>query len=520
MNADTGHVVRSNTGNILVSANRNTASTVYYPRDLAETCQPTLLEGQFCMAQDISKIPNDWEIDNLGDWFLGSHARLPVYRLLGSDGVYIGWLVGYPIRQGRIIWDRVITLNSISTDVDKEIDELHYDLTGSFAMFIVAENSTRIILDAAGSLSVVYSKRQKIVASSPALVPYENGTEDNTELIELFGIPQKNNWFPFGLTPRNGVFRLLPNHSLNLSSFAVTRNWPKAGVKIVTDSYDAVVEISSLLEDLLSAIAYDYNPWLSLTAGMDSRVLLACARRMGIGIQCFTVDFDDPLSNLDCKISSEIAKRFGLRHEVISFDDASDQELRLWMYRIGCSANAVRAWYGQRAFAKLGVEQPHVMGVGAEVASGIYWRSTVPKSSKFSAKEIVDRLRLPCSPRIINAASEWLNGVSGYNTYTILDLLYIEQRIGCWASVVNTYANPYGGKFTLFGFAGRRLYDLFLSLPPEYRASNRLPFDLIKLNSPDLMTLPFNRRNTFINRTKTRIKESKLYALLGRRITK
>ncbi len=482
-------------------------ATVYRPQELSKEFGLEDLHYQYCLSEDNARIPEGWNLDNLQGWCLGAHSSLPIYQLRCKESTNTGWLIGFPILRGSLIRGSVIELSCELIDVNAEVDKLYYELTGSFTVIIINDYSQKVFLDSAGTLSAIYSGQDRILASSPAFVPYGDQTEDNNELIQQFGIPGKNNWIPFGLTPRCGVHRLLPNHSLDLSSFTVSRNWPISEFGSVDHTNSVVVEISTILKNLLGAIAEEFRPWLSLTAGMDSRTLLACAHENLDKMNFFTINFKEPSSELDCTISQKIAVDFKLRHSVLMYEEPSDPELRIWMYRIGCCANMIRVWYGQSGFTKLGTEQPYIAGTGSEVARGFYWLSSDSVDTVLSPEDIIDRLSLPSSEEVVEAAREWLDGVSGFNTYTVLDLLYIEQRLGCWASIGNTYANPQAGRFRITGFAGRRLYELMLSLPPEYRRDQRLPIDLIKSNCPDLLAIPFNKPITFSGRPRSKLRQ-------------
>ena len=76
------------------------------------------------------------------------------------------------------------------------------------------------------------------------------------------------------------------------------------------------------------------------------------------------------------------------------------------------------------------------------------------------------------------------------NTFSLLDLLYLEQRLGCWGG-----PSGYGhvaGRCRLFPLMHRAVFDAMLQLPFEYRAAQRLAHDLINSRWPELLRLPFN----------------------------
>ncbi len=71
-----------------------------------------------------------------------------------------------------------------------------------------------------------------------------------------------------------------------------------------------------------------------------------------------------------------------------------------------------------------------------------------------------------------------------------MDLLYIEQRLGCWGGPQSIGAIF---SFVINPFCNRRIFTLMLSLPPQYKRQNKVSDDLIKHLWPELLKFPFNR---------------------------
>ena len=73
----------------------------------------------------------------------------------------------------------------------------------------------------------------------------------------------------------------------------------------------------------------------------------------------------------------------------------------------------------------------------------------------------------------------------------ILDLTYIEQRLGCWGGPQH-YGHPHSSALRLFPFCHRKIFELMLKLPYEYRQKQELTIDIIRQEWPELLSLPFN----------------------------
>jgi hypothetical protein len=98
---------------------------------------------------------------------------------------------------------------------------------------------------------------------------------------------------------------------------------------------------------------------------------------------------------------------------------------------------------------------------------------------------------MPQHPTLARAASRWLRSAEHFDTFLLLDLAYIELRLGCWGA-----APPFGPDFVYRDFCPlieTTVFELTLSLPREFRRSHRLAPALIAQEWPELLRLPFNR---------------------------
>ena len=317
------------------------APILRYPSEIARRCGPSDLVGQFILSKDPDHLPGDWTRHRLGPWWLAVHPALPAIDLIGPDSSRLGWLVGYPIdRDGRFASD-ALRWPSAPVD-DAEVEEMLYATGGRYLCILIAGPAPRVYLDPCGSLAAVFSPRHGIVASSTALVPYSRGCEDDRPMIEILGIPDTSKWFPFGMTSRRFVHRLLPNHYLDLESWAAVRHWPTAEILPDDDVASAVAVIASIAKRHIAAVAERFPLHIGLTAGYDSRMLLACARDHLEDTVFFTLGLGDAKARSDCHYGSRIAREFGLTHRIIGFREPDPGDMTRWLYRTGCCVGEVR----------------------------------------------------------------------------------------------------------------------------------------------------------------------------------
>jgi hypothetical protein len=390
------------------------------------------MSGQFLLAKAESPVLAGWPKRQLGQWILHQHPHLPVSDVRSQDGTQMAWIIGLAVdAEGRVlppVWHLPFDCEAADSAIrfEAELDRL----AGRFAAVFLTPRIQRFYLDASGSLAAVYCQERQAVASSCNLIPQIAGLQKNFDLIKSLGIPFCDSYFPFGLTPWSAITRLLPNHFLDISNWTAQRHWPKGNWTDSVEPLEKMVEqIAALTEAYIRGVANLAPLQVPLTAGYDSRMLLACLGSSLPDIRFYTDAIPDFTARVDCAYGRRIAKRFGLKHSVRTWQDSTREEIENWLNRTGAC--------------------------------------------------VTDR-----------EASDWLNGLPAADTVQILDLFYFEQRLGCWAGP--SMYGPVGPRFLAYGFNSRQIYEKMLSLPLDYRSEERLPIDLIRLKWPALLEFPFN----------------------------
>ena len=365
-----------------------------------------------------------------------------------------------------------------------------YSFGGRFAVVLLDGRYPRLYLDPCGSLSAVYCAHQRLVASTPNLIPYDDLSRDRVELAHAIGIPHTEGMYPFTMTPRYGVERILPNHCLDLRDWRTIRHWPKETLAETSTVDDSVAEIATIVKRQIAAVVAATPTYLPLTAGLDSRMLLACARALANRLELFTLDIGDRNSTIDCDTARRIARRFGLKHRVLPMEKARDEDLEEWMFRIGYSTSERRGWQCATMYKRLPGGHAVLTGNGGEVARAYYWREDDTEATVVTPERLVEHCACPMEEEPLARARAWLDAVPTANALEILDLFMIEQDMGGWASIVQ-YAQCDPG-FSIFPLCHRDVVQRLLTLPVSYRRSGHLPLDVISREWPDLLAWPIN----------------------------
>lgn len=283
-------------------------------------------------------------------------------------------------------------------------------------------------------------------------------------------------------------WRLLAGHYLNLDRFAAVRHTDyrdiPAGSGRVEDHLDT---IAGEVRGMATALAKAGRPVaMGLTGGADSRMTLAALRGATEDVLFYTVDV--PGGRFDRTRAGELAARFGLRHAVLPYARASAAQSAEWDRRTG---HAV-ATANRTMFPSVDPLRDHLClgGLGGEVGRCFLWRDLNSLPAQIDARTIVDRLKLPRLAVVEDRIAEWLAGLPQTEPARVLDLAYIEQRMGPWA-FAQSYANP--ASLVLHPLGSAAALRAMLALPAEYRQNDGMIRGMVERHWPELLELPINR---------------------------
>ena len=447
------------------------------------------LDGQFVLTKNPGYVPEKWSVRESGGWLLATHPSLPVVDIETSSGSNLGWIIGHAINLSASILSgkTVFPVEMNDNRKERNVEKYLYKLGGRYAAIISGGGISRLYLDPGGSLSAVYSLHEPVIASTPSLMQGNGGFDD--ELIRTLGMPESGSYYPFGLTPYRQVRRLLPNHYLDLSSWSAVRHWPQKKELSINNETDAAVrEIVGIIKNNLHAVAKAYPIHMGLTGGRDTRLLLACAREMLDKVLFFT--FREKKRTIDSHVAGILARRFHLNHMFLQAEYAGNSEAEDWLYRVGHCVSG-KIWQIHPTLKRLDRNRGLLAGMVALGKRHLWQVDNNIDTLKLDARGILERLHFPDSDRLLDKAEEWFSGFRGLRNSLVLDFAYVEQRLGCWGG-----PQMYGGDDRsvchLWPLTHRRIFELMMRLPSEYKENRRFWIDACGLEWRELLDLPFN----------------------------
>ena len=243
--------------------------------------------------------------------------------------------------------------------------------------------------------------------------------------------------------------------------------------------------------------------WLGLTAGYDSRLMLAIAITAKIDFTSFT-RIAERMSFADRIFPSRLAQKCGVPHIFLRHKPLKEQSKRKQLVKQHCGNNVSD-----------GDAEPFILGVrdsltgisfgghGFAIASGFQALCQLPdkfESPHRGAVQIAQLFNEPETSSAVAGMTEWLEWVAKYpqNYLDWRDRFFLEQRQAGWlSSKEQVYDLTNLTRFPILNAA--RTYSLLLSIPEAQRLGSLVQVALLKQLAPDLLEYPFNHVDEYFN---------------------
>ncbi len=447
---------------------------------------PVLDVWQYRLARDLAQ-----GIALPGEWRLEVGPDLPVAEVIDQSGAVVGRLLGFGIdlTAREMIEDQWLAPTSLGDDADGFAYACQRALGGRFLLILATKELTRLYPDCSAQVPLVHDAARAI-AGSTATAIYDDETYEaafNRALYDKLGVDGEG-WFPSGLTAHKGLTRVLTNHVLDMNTGTIHRTWPTEDLTI-TDRPEALVDgYIDLIQAQLEAMAKGpKRVALALTAGLDTRSLLACAKPYLDQIDCLTVVGTDRHAT-DSIMARKVAGLAGVKHITLPRKEATAEQRTTFLRRGGhCNGDSNSRFHP----SVWPVKDSHVFvgGLGAELARGFFWRPADTVESHFAPEQLLGRMGLPADPDCMAAVAALIDSMPGSSGLQKLDLLYAEDRHCAW------YAAQFCSDPTLVRQAPMlttRAVEMMFQLPPDWKRGARLGHAIVARAWPELAELPYN----------------------------
>jgi hypothetical protein len=218
---------------------------------------------------------------------------------------------------------------------------------------------------------------------------------------------------------------------------------------------------------------------------------MGCARGVLDRATFVTFAYPDKEKFADVHVATRLCKRVGVRHVVLPMAPTETPDKQRYLYRIGYDGNWGKARDFDGACARhLEMNHAWLTGFGAEIRRPFYWVPSEVAKTVFEPADLLRRMKLPAVDASLRAVEQWLARTPLGDPITAFDLMYIEQKVGSWASPQMYGAAPFAVNMT--PLCHRRVLEQMMRLPPSYRARHKPADEMLRLTWPELLDLPYN----------------------------
>ena len=319
------------------------------------------------------------------------------------------------------------------------------------------------------------------------------------------------NWYPPPMSRYRSIRRLLPSQILILSTGGLRgrRLLPDASVK---EGYDTILD--ALQESLVSALRRMARPeqtvWVPLSAGYDSRLVLALALNANLPVKTYTmrktnawrvsatdVPVTSPVLGADMTLPPLIAHDVGVEHRWISRGRFTREKLELFdRHTGGHTVENDRVYFSHGQWDWTGPSDVILRGGAFEVGHCFYWQKfseSLPPGALPDAEVITGRFALDGDSSHARGIAAWLAWAAEAPPVRIdwRDRLYIEQRIAGWLSSLEQALDLIPAE-RFYAVNSARIFALLTAIPETQRLARAHHVDLIARMEPRLLRQPFN----------------------------
>lgn len=423
-----------------------------------------IFKKQYCLLNEKSTLLSDWESIQINvDLYL--YYKELQHEIASFSGFSV-YLLGYffnPLEKN------MRTLESLLEGIKSIEDILNAfkPVCGRYIVIVVKNSDIYCFTDALSLRNLYYSDQINCIVRMASdinlfkyLLPNLKYTND-AELLSFYEndfkkIGKGNAWVT-DKTLYDGVFKLLPNHLLNLTSIKTKRYWPNKKIH-ETPLHLAGKELASYIESVLEEASKVSKLSIAITAGYDSRLVAAASKKIRESVHYFIDKVGDMSDNdIDIQIGTRVAEILGVEYNINDLNAVSGSQVpknfseayfASVFYAGSRRLNQVYNYYQNYQ------NYLNVCGVG-EIGRNRFGSARLG----ITGAKLAYKYGYSNNKFVQKCADEWLNtSLKSCNEFNInpYTLYYWEVDLGNWGSVGNSESdiaieefNPFNSHFLL-----------------------------------------------------------------------
>lgn len=337
-----------------------------------------------------------------------------------------------------------------------------------------------VYIDACGQFEVFYDLSTEHVSNNPLLIPNRVGEPPFWMLKHKLSV--------FDYCGFDNVKKLRPNHYLNLNENYPVRYFPNTQRPVTPVHFDdAVTEVANIMSGTLQAFIRRQRTVLPITAGYDSRLLLAACPENGVETFIYRHPGMSP-DHLDIQIGAQLAAAKGIPHNIFSYDSALQPEQtdlfqQLFMPRLELAPRILNG--DALHFADALLLNGNIGEIG---------RTNFGINDRVKPAELATMLGHKKNDAVKKLMKQWIESIplEHCGEGNLLDLFYWEERMGNWAAKAKSELRI--ATRVVSPMNSHRLWKTVLGVKHKNRTTveNKLFLGVIEMLDKRLMPFPIN----------------------------
>ena len=482
------------------------------------------------LFDDLEAYPfyGNWNEDRCGTFKNGMNVNIYYhkkqdYYTYEEDGITAS-MIGHAYNPFDMKYKEVEILKDCIQEYKKN-EEAYFEkvseLTGIHVIIINDNGNIIVLQDCGGMKSCYYGmvKKDICITSHPQLIGdiYNLEIDPNiNELTEKWFFSLSGRYLPGDLSPYKLLKRLGPNTLIRYTEmFKLERFYPTGYHPVISEEeYEETInKISCLIKNniKLSTLKWDI-PAISLSGGMDSKTTLACAN--GFYDKYKYYSFYSKSQELeDANAARKICEKIGVNHDIYAIpkenEDIEDFEVvkRIILHNASYISHPkdheIRKFIYLNRLNEFDVELKSWISEIGRAMWGKKYGVDLPKTLT-PRHFTIFQTRYFGSPRLLNHSDksykdylQRINLTHPIYNYEHSDLFYWEFRFGSWGSNVVTMQDVFSHTVTM-PMNNRKLIDMFLWFPHEYRYQDMVNREVIKISNEEIAKLDINVHNLYL----------------------
>lgn len=416
------------------------------------------------------------------------YSPLTELRYTNLNGMAVAILGYFVDSHGEFKKDEITTHICKNFKIIDDIISFSKRLCGRYNIFVFLNDDFYIIGDATSSMGLSYKvENGNFYASTHNyfLKEYANGKESETAKRIIKGSDNQKA-MPNDLIIYEDTFFILPNHYFSLRLGGTKRFNLDISKKTIDECVDFTID---KIKNIVNEVSNDFDIFLPLTGGYDSRVVLAFLNEVNKDFRAYTLKHKmDPKVHSDLVVPKDICQKFNINYTQIDDEVISDEIINELDNILGKEGYS-------KYFASLGLTLSKNLKKGAFLNGDIIGQVGKASLHKTISPKWMNASYFSCklhnhSKEAKNEMKKWINDAKSQKEI-IGDLFSMEIRLGRWSSLSNLIYSSFG-IYWLNIFNSYEIISSWINTPSEKRMTSDIHKGYLKRLDKELLNYGFN----------------------------